>query len=245
MAERRMFAKSVIESDAFLDTPFSTQALYVHLSMYADDDGFVSSPKRIQKMIGANDDDLNLLMSKEFIIPFESGVIVIKHWQTHNYIRKDRKHETKFIEEKSLLRTKENGEYAIETDVCQSNVGRVVDKRFTEVRLGKDSIGKDSIGKFFSPPTIEEIKKYCEEEKIKIDSEHFYNYYSAKDWYIGNAKMANWKSAVKAWHKNEKNKNEPSNKFNFTQRTDVDYKKIEHDALMRKIEMYGGDDTEE
>ena len=90
MAERRMFSKLIIDSDMFLDMPLSTQALYFHLSMRADDDGFVNNPKKIQRMIGCNDDDLKVLITKKFIIPFESGICVIKHWKIHNYIRNDR-----------------------------------------------------------------------------------------------------------------------------------------------------------
>lgn len=103
MAERRMFSKVVIDSDTFLDMPLSAQALYFHLSMRADDDGFVSSPKRIQTYVGASTDDLKILLAKHFLIPFESGVVVIKHWKVHNYIQKDRYKETYYQEEKALL----------------------------------------------------------------------------------------------------------------------------------------------
>ena len=89
MAERRMFAKTIIDSDSFLDMPVSARLLYYDLGMRADDDGFVNSPKKIMKMIGATQDDLSILILKKFIIPFESGVVVIKHWKIHNYIRKD------------------------------------------------------------------------------------------------------------------------------------------------------------
>lgn len=87
MAERRMFSKSVIDSDMFLDMPISAQALYFHLGMHGDDDGFVSSPKRIARAVGCNDDDLQILASKNFIIPFESGVIVIRDWNGHDVER--------------------------------------------------------------------------------------------------------------------------------------------------------------
>ena len=113
MAERRMFAKTIIDSDAFLDMPMSTQALYFHLSMRADDDGFINNPKRIQRMIGAGDDDLKLLIAKSFVILFESGVVVIKHWRIHNYIRGDRKKDTTYKEEMALLNVKDNGAYTL------------------------------------------------------------------------------------------------------------------------------------
>lgn len=141
MAERRMFAKTIIDSDAFLDLPLSSQALYFHLSMRADDEGFINNPKKIQRMIGASDDDLKLLIVKNFIIPFESGIVVIKHWRIHNYIRGDRLHKTKYTEEKDFLEVKENGAYTL----CQTSDGQMSDDRHTEIRLGKVSIGKDNI----------------------------------------------------------------------------------------------------
>lgn len=119
MAERRMFAKTIIDSDAFLDMPLSTQALYFHLSMRADDEGFINNPKKIQRMIGASDDDAKMLIAKKFIIPFESGVVVIKHWKIHNYIRADRMTETKYEEEKAMLSVKDNGAYTLNDALCE------------------------------------------------------------------------------------------------------------------------------
>lgn len=107
-----MFAKTIIDSDSFLDMPLSAQALYFHLSMRADDDGFVNNPKRIQRVVGCNDDDFNVLVAKRFILTFESGVIVIKHWRIHNYIRGDRKHDTTYRDEMALLEVKDNGAYS-------------------------------------------------------------------------------------------------------------------------------------
>ena len=95
IAERRMFAKTIIDSDVFIDMPISARLLYYDLGMRADDDGFVNSPKKIVRMIGASQDDLNVLISKNFIIPFDSGVVVIRHWKINNYIRKDVYHETR------------------------------------------------------------------------------------------------------------------------------------------------------
>ncbi|MFV0497241.1 MAG: hypothetical protein ACK5L0_03595 [Candidatus Fimivivens sp.] len=113
MAERRMFSKTVIDSDAFLDMPLSTQALYFHLSMRADDDGFVNNPKKIQRMIGAADGDLKILVVKRFVIAFDSGIIVIKHWRMHNYIQPDRYKPTVYEAEKSQLAIKENKSYTL------------------------------------------------------------------------------------------------------------------------------------
>ena len=111
MANKRMFAKTIIDSDAFLDMPLSTQSLYFHLSMRADDDGFVNNPKKISRMIGCGEDDLKLLIAKKFLLTFESGVVVIKHWLIHNTIRKDRKTPTNYQDEYNQLVEKENGSY--------------------------------------------------------------------------------------------------------------------------------------
>lgn len=111
MAERRMFAKTIVTSDAFLDMPLSARCLYFTLGMFADDDGFVNNPKSIMRQVGACADDLNLLLLKRFILAFDSGVIVIKHWRIHNYIQKDRYKETKYIEERSTLMLDEKGAY--------------------------------------------------------------------------------------------------------------------------------------
>lgn len=137
-----MFAKTIIDSDAFLDMPMSTQALYFHLSMRADDDGFINNPKRIQRMIGAGDDDLKLLIAKSFLITFESGVVVIKHWKIHNYIQSDRYKPTVYTEEKALLSQKHNKAYTLDTE-CIHNVS-ITD---TQYSIGKDRLVEDSIGK--------------------------------------------------------------------------------------------------
>lgn len=111
MAEKRMFSKSLIDSDLFLDMPMSAQVLYFHLAMRADDDGFINNPKKIQRMIGSNEDDLKLLLLKGFIISFDTGVIVIKHWRLHNHIQKDRYKPTLHQEEMAQLVQGENKEY--------------------------------------------------------------------------------------------------------------------------------------
>lgn len=130
MAERRMFAKTIIDSDTFLDMPLSAQALYFHLSMRADDDGFVNNPKKIQRMIGASDDDCRLLIMKKYVLTFESGVIVIRHWKIHNYIQKDRYKETVYLDEKEHLALDQNNAYTecihnVSTLDTQDSIGKV------------------------------------------------------------------------------------------------------------------------
>lgn len=137
MAERRMFAKTIIDSDTFLDMPLSAQALYFHLSMRADDDGFVNNPKKIQRMIGASDDDCRLLIMKKYVLTFESGVIVIRHWKIHNYIQKDRYKETVYLDEKDHLALDQNNAYT----ECIHNVSTLD----TQDSIGKVSIDKNII----------------------------------------------------------------------------------------------------
>lgn len=118
MANKRMFTMKICDSDAFLDMPLSTQCLYFHLNMRADDDGFIGNSKRILRLIGASEDDLKLLVAKRFVLTFEDGVIVIKHWRMHNTLSKSRYHETQYLDEKSMLRLKENGSYSLDEGAC-------------------------------------------------------------------------------------------------------------------------------
>jgi len=165
MAERRMFAKTIIDSDAFLDMPQSTQLLYFQLSMRADDDGFVNNPKSIMRNVGCKEDDMRVLSGKKFIIPFESGVIVIKHWKIHNYIQKDRYHETKYKQEKATLTTDENGAYT----KCIQDVS-IMD---TEVRLGKDRLGKDSKEETPDKPAKSPKHKHGEYSHVLLTSDQY------------------------------------------------------------------------
>lgn len=196
-----MFAKTIIDSDAFLDMPLSTQTLYFHLSMRADDDGFINNPKKIQRMIGASDDDLKLLCVKNFIIPFESGIVVIKHWRIHNYIQKDRYKPTVYTEERGLLGLKDNGGYTLDTGCIQDGYSLEA----------QDSIGKDSIGKVnkerrFTPPSQAEVQEYITENGYQVDAGAFIDFYQMKDWMVGKNKMKDWKAAVRNWHRRDTEK---------------------------------------
>lgn len=131
-----MFSIQIIDSDAFLDMPLSTQALYFHLNMRADDDGFVGNPKRIKSLIGATDDDLKLLIAKRFVLIFEDGVIVIKHWRMHNTIQKDRYTQTAYIDELNQLQIKENKAYTLPNQQCFQNVSKMEPKCFQNVSTG-------------------------------------------------------------------------------------------------------------
>lgn len=149
-----MFSLKIVDTDAFLDMPHSSQLLYFHLSMRADDDGFVSNHRKIMRMTGAQVDDFKVLLAKKFIIPFESGICVVKHWKIHNYIQKDRYSETTYLDEKAQLREKDNGVYTVDTKRIQNgDTGKV--------RLGKSKVreGKATKSKTlsFNPQDIEMV----------------------------------------------------------------------------------------
>lgn len=215
-----MFAKTIIDSDAFLEMPITSQLLYFHLSMRGDDDGFVNKPKSIMRMCGCKDDDLAILFARKFLIPFESGVVVIKHWKIHNYIRKDSYVETKYKEEKAMLELDENQSYRMLSDgACVTGSSQVCDGYVTGMstqdRIGKDRTGKDIYiegGKStrFTPPTLKEVTDYCTERGNNVDAERFINFYSSKGWMVGKNKMKDWKAAVRSWENKEPKKSESS-----------------------------------
>ena len=169
MAEKRMFTKSIIDSDAFLEMPLSAQALYFHLNMRADDDGFVNNPKRITDYVNASADDLKILLAKRFIIRFDSGVIVIKHWRMHNTLKSDRYHPTDYQDELALLCVKPNKAYTEKPQVPeiplappepewnQSGTNLEPQVRVVESSkgLGKDSEGLDKAREDLSIPSAE------------------------------------------------------------------------------------------
>lgn len=224
MAERRMFAKTIIDSDSFMDMPLSSQALYFHLSMRADDDGFINNPKKIQRMVGCADDDLKLLIAKNFIIPFESGVVVIKHWKIHNFIRTDRYKETVYKEEKSKLHTKENKAYTLNETLGIPNDNQMD----TQVRLGKDrlELGKDSIDKDNKDkPSKPPRHKYglynnvllTDDDMEKLKEEYPTDYQERIDRlseYIESkgAKYKNHLATIRAWDRRDKEKKKPEEK---------------------------------
>lgn len=157
-----MFSKQITTSDAFVDMPMSSQLLYFHLNMEADDDGFVSNPNRITKMVGANADDLKILLAKRFLLAFENGVVVIKHWLLHNAVRKDMYKETQYLDQKKTLQIKDNGVY---TEVRNESVTEPL-HRLGQDRLDKDRLEEntmsaiaDSFNQFWSKYPKKELKK--------------------------------------------------------------------------------------
>jgi hypothetical protein len=245
-----MFAKTIIDSDAFIDMPVTARLLYYDLSMRADDDGFVNSPKKIMRMVGASQDDLKILIAKKFIIPFDNGVVVIKHWKIHNYIRKDTYNETPYKEEKALLELDENNAYRLTSDMNEVAVentsterGRLVDGTSTQDRLGKDSIGKvkgeSKSSSRMTRPTIEEVQAYITEKGYHVDAQRFIDYYESNGWKVGRNPMKDWKATVRTWEnrdKQDKKNNAPANnkKFRNFEEREYDYDSLEKQLLSKR-----------
>lgn len=235
MAEKRMFSKQIIDSDAFLDMPLSSQALYFHLNMRADDDGFINNPKKIQRMIGCGDDELKLLIAKKFVIPFESGVCVIKHWLIHNYIRKDTYRETVYTDEKSELYTKDNRTYTLEIP-SSTGSSRECNEVVTQYSIDKNSIDKNSIDKpkkekiiymdlTFIDDSIDKVK-ITQEQYDKLCTKHNKDSVNREilglDNYIANGKGSKYKDHYKTLNTwlNSKKKEQESKQLTYKPITD-------------------------
>ena len=196
MAERRMFAKTIVTSDAFLDMPMSARCLYFTLGMFADDDGFVNSPKSIMRQVGATQDDMQILIAKKFVLLFDSGVIVIKHWRINNYLRSDRYKETTYIEEKAELTVEDNGSYTKNNDGIPVGIP-MVDQCDTQNSIGKDSIEKNIYGEFknvrLKEEEFEKLKaKFPTDYKDRIEALSVYMRSRGKTYKDHYATILNW-----------------------------------------------------
>lgn len=248
MAEKRMFTQKIIDSDPFLDMPLSTQALYFHLNMRADDDGFINNPKRIQRTIGASEDDLKLLIAKRFVICFESGVIVIKHWRMHNTLRKDRYNPTTYQEELALLEVKDNNSYTEKSlgnqmaTTWQPNGNQMepqysIDKNSrVEISIVEDSNSDSDEPEPPAPKNTNPVKhKYGEYnnvlltdeelEKLKAEYPDYLDRIERLSSYVESTGKVykNHYATIRSWAKNDKEQ-KPSKKVmnsfhNFNQRT--------------------------
>lgn len=232
MAERRMMAKSIIDTDAFMEMPMSTQCLYFHLLLRADDEGFLQNAKLIMQMTGCKEDDMKLLIAKQYIIPFDTGVIVIRHWKIHNYIQKDRFTPTSCSMERKLLGVQDDKTYEPVSGCTQNGYTldttciQPVSKLYTQVRLGKVRLGKVSLesdadksamsgkstttttkadhkSKRFKKPSIEELQAYITEMGYTFSANHFFDYYESNGWKVGRNGMKSWKAACANWQRRE------------------------------------------
>ena len=159
MAQKRMFDKIITNDDNFLEMPNSTQALYFHLSMNADDDGFVNNWKSIMKITGTKEDDLKILISKSYLIPFDSGILVIKHWRINNYLRGDRYKPTQFQKEFNMLENHENKAYQLKSEWSTIGIPLVNPDK---IRIDKNRIEKNRE----EENSIEDTKMSLKTDKI-------------------------------------------------------------------------------
>lgn len=215
MADRRMFTKKVTDDDNFMLLSSSAQALYLHLAMSADDDGFSNQVSISMYKAHASVQDLEALLEKRYIYQFDNGVIVVTHWRMANALRKDRYTPSIFQSELAKLQLKENGTYTFKdagnqlATTWQPNGNQLA----TQDSIGKDRVVEDSVGKDndrakarFAPPTFEEVQAYCNERKNNIDPQYFIDYYAKGGWVLKNGhKMVDWKAAVRNWEKNDFN----------------------------------------
>jgi len=198
MAAKRMFSKSITNSSLFIMMPQSSQNLYFHLGMNADDDGFCEH-FTIMRMTESKPDDLKILQAKHFVHVFDDRVLVILDWKENNLIRSDRYTPSKYLEI-----------YKEELKSLNSGIPVVIPMDAT----GKDRLGKDRLGKYseegerkrFTPPTHEEIAEYCNENRYSINIYTFMNFYESKGWMVGKNKMKDWQAAVRGWHARDKEK---------------------------------------
>lgn len=222
MANRRMFSLDVVDTDLFLEMPASTQALYFHLGMRADDDGFVSSPKKITSMVNCGTDDLNVLIAKGLVIAFEEGIVVITDWKVNNYIQKDRYKSTKYIKQKEELSIEGDGSYRriqpfskLDTDCIQH-----VPNLEAQVRLGKYSIVKDKKEKIYIHiPNVEKVE-LTQEQYDKLVAEHGKEYVDNKildmdSYVINNPKKAykDYYRALGTWIRKDKQQNKKEEEY--------------------------------
>lgn len=212
MAQKRMFSLAVTDTDKFLDMSASAQALYFHLGMHGDDDGFVASPKKIARGVGCNDDDLRLLASKGYIIPFESGVIVIVDWNINNTLKNDRYHETIFAAERALVSEDSAGRWVLGFSMVleRKQLGSSLEPEHNITKLNRTKQNKEKAADKppraprFTPPTVDEVRAYCQERGSSVDPEKFVDFYSANGWKQGrNKPIVDWKAAVRTWERSD------------------------------------------
>lgn len=208
MADRRMLTRKVTDDDHFTDLSSSAQALYLHLTMSADDDGFCNQLSTAMFRSHASVQDLEALLEKRFLLQFDNGVIVIKHWRMANALRKDRYTPTAFQEELAKLTIKENGSYTMSEDVVASWLPdgcQMVAERLPQASIGKDRIDKDRLGKANSP-SLEDVILYAKEIGSKTDPEKFFQYYETRGWKLGNDPVNDWKALFSKWSATERPK---------------------------------------
>lgn len=235
-----MFSKRLTTSARFIKMPISSQALYFHLGISADDDGVVEAYPVI-RTVGCTEDDLRVLVAKGFVqVLNEDLVSYIVDWTENNHIRKDRKVDS--IYKDLLLKINPTLELVTRTQndnqmttICQPDDNHLSTSCQPMDGISKDKLSKDNLSKEnnirrFSPPSVEEVRAYCEERKNNVDPESFVNFYESKGWMVGKNKMKDWKAAVRTWERSRKaNGSAPAkkNSFNSHEQRQYDYKQLD------------------
>ena len=212
MANKRMFALDVIDTDRFCEMPVSARLLYYELGMRGDDEGFVQNPKRIMLTTGTTVDDLKVLAAKGYVILFDSGVLVITHWQKNNFIQKDRFHETTCLAEKAQIQTTDSKIYELlpSGNKLDTPCIRTVSDLEAQIRLDKTRVEKKTrapSSRRFTPPSVDEVAAYCRERRNAVDAQRFVDFYASKGWKVGSAGMKDWHAAVRNWERQDNTKN--------------------------------------
>lgn len=212
MANKRMFALDVIDTDRFCEMPISARLLYYELGMRGDDEGFVQNPKKIMLTTGTTADDLKILAAKGYVILFDSGVLVITHWRQNNFIQKDRFHETTCLAEKAQIQTTDSKIYELlpSGNKLDTPCIRTVSDLEAQIRLDKtrkEEKARAPSSRRFTPPTVDEVAAYCRERGNGVDAQRFVDFYASKGWKVGSSGMRDWRAAVRNWERQDNTKN--------------------------------------
>ena len=212
MANKRMFALDVIDTDRFCEMPISARLLYYELGMRGDDEGFVQNPKKIMLTTGTTADDLKILAAKGYVILFDSGVLVITHWRQNNFIQKDRFHETTCLAEKAQIQTTDSKIYELlpSGNKLDTPCIRTVSDLEAQIRLDKtrkEEKARAPSSRRFTPPSVDEVAAYCRERGNGVDAQRFVDFYASKGWKVGSAGMKDWCAAVRNWERQDSTKN--------------------------------------
>lgn len=213
MANKRMFALDVIDTDRFCEMPISARLLYYELGMRGDDEGFVQNPKRIMLTTGTTVDDLKVLAAKGYVILFDSGVLVITHWQQNNTLKNDRFRSTQCIEEKAQIQTTVQKTYRLllsgtSLEPERNQFGTEVEPQRNLTKRNKaEKKTRMSSTRRFTPPTVEDVEAYCRERGNGVDAQRFVDFYASKGWKVGSAGMKDWRAAVRNWEQQDNTKN--------------------------------------
>lgn len=212
MANKRMFALDVIDTDRFCEMPVSARLLYYELGMRGDDEGFVQNPKRIMLTTGTTVDDLKVLAAKGYVILFDSGVLVITHWRQNNFIQKDRFHETTCLAEKAQIQTTDSKIYELlpSGNKLDTPCIRTVSDLEAQIRLDKtrkEEKARAPSSRRFTPPSVDEVAAYCRERGNAVDAQRFVDFYASKGWKVGSSGMRDWRAAVRNWERQDNTKN--------------------------------------